>query len=281
MTSVLSTKYHHLIHRWMSLSRRMVSNKTHFGFESVSAEEKSTKVNQVFTSVANSYDLMNDVMSLGIHRYWKREFITRLDPLKGTVLLDMCGGTGDIAHQFITHMRDTFPDDKLFKVIVCDINEEMLKVGQNRAREEWSGSDCQRIEWVLGDAMSLPFEDNSFDAFTVAFGLRNVVHIEKALSEAHRVLKPGAIFSCLEFSQLQNPLFAKFYDFYSFEMIPVFGEIVAKDWKSYQYLVESIRQFPDQNEFKSMIESAGFRFVDYTNLLRGIASIHTGFKNDC
>jgi len=262
----------------MSSTIRMASKSTHFGFESVTTDEKSHKVNQVFTSVAPNYDLMNDVMSLGIHRYWKRELIRKLDPMKGTVLLDMCGGTGDIGQEFVTHMRHRFPNDNQFKVIVCDINQQMLKVGQNRAKLRLSASACDRMEWVSGDAMELPFEDNRFDAYTVGFGIRNVVDIEKALSEAHRVLRRGAMFACLEFSQLQNPLLSKLYDFYSFEMIPVLGEVFAKDWKSYQYLVESIRQFPDQKEFQSMIESAGFGFVEYTNFFGGIAAIHCAYK---
>ncbi|XP_054154477.1 2-methoxy-6-polyprenyl-1,4-benzoquinol methylase, mitochondrial-like [Oppia nitens] len=260
-------------------TKRFDSNKTHFGYQNVTHEEKSQKVHDVFRSVAQKYDLMNDIMSLGIHRYWKRQLIRYLKPLRDTTLLDTCGGTGDIAHEFVTYMRNTYPTENTSKVIVCDINEEMLNVGQSKAKQ-WLPEDSDRIQWVLGDAMALPFDDNSFDAYTVGFGIRNVVDIDKTLSEAHRVLKPGAVFTCLEFSKLQNPLISKIYDLYSFEVIPVLGEILAKDWKSYQYLVESIRQFPPQNQFKSMIESVGFTFVEYINFLDGIATIHIGYKSD-
>jgi ubiquinone/menaquinone biosynthesis methyltransferase len=167
-------------------------------------------VNEVFSQVANKYDLMNDIMSFGVHRYWKRLLIERLNPYCGTKLLDTCGGTGDIAFEFIKEMKRN--DDNLSKVVVCDINEEMLKVGQNRA-QQLGLNDSNLIEWVLGDAMCLPFEDNSFDAYTVGFGIRNVVNIDKALLEANRVLKKGAIFLCLEFSQLKNPLLEKYYRF--------------------------------------------------------------------
>lgn len=227
--------------------------------------------------MANSYDLMNDAMSLGIHRLWKDRLVSHLSPLPGTRLLDMCGGTGDIAFKVVRHMRHKFPKDSHFRVVVADINQEMLNVGQKRSRETL-GSDADRIQWVLADAMDLPFEENSFDAYTVAFGIRNVVDVNQALSEAHRVLKSGGQFSCLEFSQVRNPVLARLYDLYSFEIIPVLGEVLAKDWKSYQYLVESIRRFPDQNEFKQMIRSAGFTLVGVTNLLDGIAAIHTAYK---
>jgi ubiquinone/menaquinone biosynthesis methyltransferase len=160
-------------------------------------------VNEVFSEVANKYDLMNDIMSFGVHRYWKRLLIERLNPYSGTKLLDTCGGTGDIAFEFIKKVKRN--KDNHSKVVVCDINQEMLKVGQNRA-QQLGLNDENLIEWVLGDAMCLPFEDNSFDAYTVGFGIRNVVNIEEALLEANRVLKKGAIFLCLEFSQLKNPL---------------------------------------------------------------------------
>ena len=232
---------------------------------------------EVFSSVANNYDLMNDVMSLGIHRIWKRELIRQLNPIPGTQLLDTCGGTGDVALEFLRHVQQSDPTDNDFKVVVCDINEQMLKVGQNRAKH-LPQSVSNRIEWVLGDAMRLPFGDNTFDAYTVAFGIRNVVDINQALSEAHRVLKSGGQFLCLEFSQMRTPFISRLYDWYSFEIIPVLGEVFAKDWKSYQYLVESIRRFPDQNDFKAMIQSTGFTLVEVTNLLDGIAAIHIGFK---
>jgi ubiquinone/menaquinone biosynthesis methyltransferase len=170
-------------------------------------------VNEVFSEVAEKYDLMNDIMSFGVHRYWKQLLIERLNPYCGTKLLDTCGGTGDIAFEFIKQIKRN--NDNLSKVVVCDINQKMLKVGQNRA-QQLGLNDDKLIEWVLGDAMSLPFEDNSFDAYTVGFGIRNVVNIDKALLEANRVLKKGAIFLCLEFTQLKNPLLDRFSYFQSF-----------------------------------------------------------------
>ncbi|XP_004636312.1 2-methoxy-6-polyprenyl-1,4-benzoquinol methylase, mitochondrial [Octodon degus] len=284
------------------LSQAKQATETHFGFETVSEEEKGGKVYQVFESVAKKYDLMNDMMSLGIHRVWKDMLLWKMNPLPGTQLLDVAGGTGDIAFRFLNYVQEQYQrkqkrqlkaqqnlsweeiakkyqneDDPLggSRVMICDINREMLKVGQKKAFDQGYKAG---LAWVLGDAEELPFDDHKFDIYTIAFGIRNVTHIDQALQEAHRVLKPGGRFLCLEFSQVNNPLISRLYDLYSFQVIPVLGEVVAGDWKSYQYLVESIRKFPSQEEFKEMIEDAGFQKVTYESLTSGIVAIHSAFK---
>ncbi|XP_052611076.1 2-methoxy-6-polyprenyl-1,4-benzoquinol methylase, mitochondrial [Peromyscus californicus insignis] len=285
-----------------SLSQEKRAAETHFGFETVSEEEKGGRVYQVFESVAKKYDVMNDMMSLGIHRAWKDLLIKKMHPLPGTQLLDVAGGTGDIAFRFLRcvqaqHQRkrkrqlraqQNLSWEEIAKkyqneedplggslVTVCDINREMLKVGQQKALDQ---GHTAGLAWVLGDAEELPFDDDKFDVYTIAFGIRNVTHIDRALQEAHRVLKPGGRFLCLEFSQVNDPLVSRLYDLYSFQVIPVIGEVIAGDWKSYQYLVESIRKFPNQEEFKEMIEAAGFQKVTYESLTTGIVAIHSGFK---
>ncbi|KAK3855500.1 hypothetical protein Pcinc_038103 [Petrolisthes cinctipes] len=262
--------------------------ETHFGFETVSEEEKAKKVHGVFENVASKYDVMNDLMSGGIHRVWKDCFMSRLRPTLNTKLLDVAGGTGDIVFRFIRHAGQAEvgagagvvsdhteePSPYPYDITVCDISESMLEVGQSRA--DMLGH--QGIRWVCGDAQNLPFDDDQFDCYTIAFGIRNVVDVETALDEAYRVLKPGGRFMCLEFSQVKNPAVRWAYDQYSFNVIPPLGQVIAGDWKSYQYLVESIRKFPDQETFKEMIEEAGFRNVTYENLTFGVTAIHSGFK---
>lgn len=216
------------------------NEETHFGFERVKASEKPGKVHEVFEKVADSYDLMNDVMSLGIHRIWKDIFMHRLAPIANTRLLDVAGGTGDVAFRFLEYTKN----HKGCHVTICDINSHMLAVGRKRA--EAKNLSPEKIEWRQGDAEALPFENDSFDAYTVAFGIRNCTHLDRVLSEAYRVLKPGGRFLCLEFSQVTNSTFQSVYNQYSFQLIPVFGQILVGDWKPYQYLVESIRQFPNQ-----------------------------------
>lgn len=275
--------------------------ETHFGYENVSESKKAEKVHGVFENVADSYDVMNDLMSGGIHRIWKDHFISTLGPRPNTKLLDVAGGTGDIAFRFIDHVLvksgsnfelpkvspvtpeaatgyiDQDLEDSVaapYEVVICDISEGMLEVGQKRAEEKGLGG----ITWVCGDAQQLPFEDDTFDCYTIAFGIRNVIDVQAALDEAYRVLKPGGRFLCLEFSQVTNPAIKWIYDQYSFQIIPAMGQVVAGDWKSYQYLVESIRKFPPQEEFKEMIEEAGFRRVTFENLTFGVTAIHSGFK---
>jgi len=259
--------------------------KTHFGFETVTEKEKEEKVYEVFHNVAQKYDLMNDVMSCGIHRLWKDHFIGRMAPVPGTRLIDVAGGTGDIAFRFIDYIRNQSSlqqvspsvSPRQSHVTVCDINQAMLDVGKQKAAAR--GLDkTGSMSWVLGNAEELPVEDESYDVYTVAFGIRNMTHIDTVLSEAYRVLRPGGRFMCLEFSEVTNPLLRRAYDAYSFQVLPVMGQVVAGDWKSYQYLVESIRQFPVQEDFKEMIEDANFCNVTYENLLFGVAAIHSGFK---
>lgn len=243
-----------------------------FGFQPVREDERQGLVNQVFAGVAERYDLMNDLMSGGLHRLWKADLITLLNPPRSAApfrLLDVAGGTGDVA------MRATNAGGEGFTAVICDISPEMLGVGRRRVRE--AGLD-HRISLVEGNAEALPFEDNTFDAYTISFGIRNVTHIDKALVEAHRVLKVGGRFLCLEFSECQVPMLDRIYDFHSFEIIPRLGQLAAGAAEPYQYLVESIRKFPNQERFAAMIREAGFDRVQYRNLTGGIAAIHWGWK---
>ncbi|XP_042904606.1 ubiquinone/menaquinone biosynthesis C-methyltransferase UbiE [Parasteatoda tepidariorum] len=244
-----------------------------FGFQAVSPKEKREKVQNTFSSVAEKYDLMNDVMSVGIHRLWKDYFIRTLSPVEGTKLLDVAGGTGDIAFRCLKASSEG-SDATQSHVTVLDFNDKMLSICKKRAEE--SGLENQ-LTCVQGNAEMLPFPDQSFDAYTIAFGIRNVVHIDKALSEAHRVLLPGGRFLCLEFSEVQYPL-NSVYKWYSDEIIPVLGQVIAGEWKSYQYLVESIQKFPKQEEFLSMIKEAGLSCATYENLTGGIVAIHSAYK---
>eukprot|EP00053_Salpingoeca_punica_P018445 m.180778 g.180778 ORF g.180778 m.180778 type:complete len:308 (+) comp17434_c2_seq3:3469-4392(+) len=258
-------------------SSQQQQRQTHFGFQSVPESEKEAMVGKVFRNVAGKYDLMNDVMSVGVHRLWKDHFVQTLDPYPGTRLLDVAGGTGDIALRFLSHARRNpqLLTTQPAHVFVCDINPAMLQEGKKRAE---AAGESEDMTWIAGNAESLPMKDQSVDAYTIAFGIRNVTHIDKALEEAYRVLVPGGRFLCLEFSQVPNTLIRKLYDLYSFQMIPVMGELVAGDMPSYQYLVESIRRFPDQQTFSRMIRDAGFRNVTYENLSLGVVAIHSGFK---
>jgi demethylmenaquinone methyltransferase/2-methoxy-6-polyprenyl-1,4-benzoquinol methylase len=240
-------------------------DKVSFGFEDVAPEEKTRRVGSVFSRVASRYDLMNDVMSGGLHRRWKDMFVRRVAPRRGESILDMAGGTGDIA--FRMTRREA-------QVTVADINQEMLDVGRDRAAK-------QRIEglrWIRQNAEELTFADRSFDAYTIAFGIRNVTDVQAALEEAHRVLKFGGRFFCLEFSTTTWPGFGEVYDRYSMHVVPRLGKIVAQDEESYRYLVESIRRFPPMEEFKGMIVEAGFSQVKAEPVLGGLVAIHSGWK---
>lgn len=241
---------------------------THFGFKTVAENDKAGMVHGVFTNVASKYDIMNDVMSVGIHRVWKDAMMDWLAPRPGQRLLDVAGGTGDISFRFL----DRAPDAS---AVVLDMTESMLIEGRKRAE---AGNLVEKLDWVVGDAMALPFEDNSFDRYTISFGIRNVTRIPDALAEACRVLKPGGRLMVLEFSQLPNDGMQKLYDLYSFNVIPRMGKLIADDAESYQYLVESIRKFPDQDSFADMIKTAGFDNVKYRNLSMGIAALHSGWK---
>ncbi len=240
---------------------------THFGFKTVAEDEKSNLVRAVFDSVAPSYDLMNDLMSLGIHRLWKSEFVNMLKPRPGMTLLDVAGGTGDIAFRAL--------DKGAGHVVVCDINREMLSVGRDRAMDRGL---VEGLSWVVGDAEKLPIEEASVDAYTIAFGLRNVTHIDQALAEARRVLRPGGRFMCLEFSRVVVPLLDRIYDTYSFSVLPWLGDVVAKDAPAYQYLAESIRRFPPQEELAGMMAEAGLSRPAWRNFTGGIAAVHSGWR---
>lgn len=241
---------------------------THFGFQTVPEADKAGMVHGVFTRVANRYDVMNDLMSVGIHRLWKDAMMDWLAPQPGQRLLDVAGGTGDVAFRFLARARTAH-------ATVCDMTESMLVEGRKRAEAENMASS---LDWIVGDAMALPFPDRAFDVYTISFGIRNVTRIADALAEAYRVLKPGGRLMVLEFSQIPNDLMQKAYDLYSFNVIPLMGQIVANDRASYQYLVESIRKFPDQESFAAMIRQAGFGQVKYRNLSMGIAALHSGWK---
>jgi len=241
---------------------------THFGFETVREEEKAGRVQGVFSSVASKYDIMNDVMSVGIHRVWKDAMMDWLAPRPGQKLLDVAGGTGDISFRFLKRAGAGH-------ATVLDLTEPMLIEGRKRAEaEDMSAS----LDWVVGDAMALPFEDNTFDVYTISFGIRNVTRPQEALNEAYRVLRPGGRLMVLEFSQLPNPMMQAAYDAYSFNVIPRMGKLIANDSESYQYLVESIRNFPDQETFLSMVKAAGFENAKFRNMTMGVAALHSGWK---
>ncbi len=243
-------------------------DRTHFGYRTVDTDAKAGLVHGVFSSVAPKYDVMNDVMSLGVHRLWKDAMLDWLAPRPGQRLLDVAGGTGDIAFRFLRRASET-------QAVVCDMTQDMLVTGAKRADAE---ALSDRLTWVVGDAMALPFPDASFDVYTISFGIRNVTRVSDALSEAFRVLRPGSRLMVLEFSQLPNPGLQWAYDRYSFNVIPALGQAIARDRGSYQYLVESIRRFPDQEDFADMIRDAGFDLVKYRNLSMGIAALHSGWK---
>jgi len=239
---------------------------THFGFQTVPEAEKAGRVHGVFSSVASKYDVMNDLMSGGVHRLWKDAMMDWLAPRPGQRLLDVAGGTGDVAFRFLKRAPGA-------TAVVCDMTAAMLEAGKLR-REPEAGF----VDWVEGDAMALPFPDASFDVYTISFGIRNVTRIPDALREAYRVLKPGGRIMVLEFSRIPNAALQWAYDRYSFNVIPAMGKVVTGDRDSYQYLVESIRQFPDQETFAGMIRAAGFGQVKYRNLTMGVAALHSGWK---
>ena len=248
---------------------RNVEKMENFGFKKVSKEEKPQLVNKVFDSVAFRYDLMNDLMSAGLHRLWKDNFIDWLAPRKNTHLLDVAGGTGDIAFRFINRTKNQAA------VTVIDRNENMLKEGKRRSN---AGKVEADLEWVCGDAMKLPFKNEVFDYYTISFGIRNVLDLKKCLSEAFRVLKPGGRIMILEFSKVENQTLNKIYDAFSFNIVPRLGKLIANDAESYQYLVESIRKFPSQEKLANLVTEAGFRQVKYRNLTQGVVAMHSGWK---
>lgn len=236
-----------------------------FGYEDIPADEKEGRVGAIFSNVAAKYDVMNDAMSVGMHRLWKDKFVRRVRPKDGETILDMAGGTGDIAFRMAPSGA---------QITVSDINQDMLDVGIDRAMKQ--GLDG--LVWSRQNAEELSFGDRFFDAYTIAFGIRNVTHIDKALAEAHRVLKFGGRFFCLEFSTTQWPGFAEIYDAYSHKLVPKLGQMIAGDAESYRYLIESIRRFPTMPEFEGMIRAAGFRHTKVEPILGGLVAIHSGWK---
>ena len=241
-----------------------------FGYRTVKSEDKAGMVRDVFDSVAPKYDLMNDLMSLGVHRLWKREMVAAVKPRPMDQILDVAGGTGDIGFALADRLASDAPP-----VTICDINAEMLSVGRDRAFDD---ARMEGVRWVCGNAEALPLPSRMFDVYTIAFGIRNVTDLDAALSEAYRVLGPGGRFVCLEFSKVVLPVLDKIYDTYSFSVLPWLGSQVAGDKDSYQYLAESIRTFPDQQAFKARIESAGFKQASVRNLSGGIAALHMAWR---
>jgi demethylmenaquinone methyltransferase/2-methoxy-6-polyprenyl-1,4-benzoquinol methylase len=243
-----------------------------FGFQEVAEGARQRLVNDVFSAVAERYDLMNDLMSGGLHRLWKDDVIAWLAPPKSARrfdLIDVAGGTGDIARRFLE------TGGAGCAAVLCDINGAMVEVGRRRLTQAGLSG---RVAFAIANAESLPFPDRSFDAYTIAFGIRNVTHIDRALAEAYRVLKPGGRFLCLEFSACEVPLLDRLYDFHAFEIIPRLGALAAGSAEPYRYLVESIRKFPTQEPFAGMVRTAGFGRVSYRNLTGGIAAIHSGWR---
>ena len=242
-----------------------MNDQVSFGYETIDAAEKAGRVGAVFSSVASRYDVMNDAMSAGLHRLWKDQFVRRVKPRPGEQILDMAGGTGDIAFRLASAGA---------RVTVSDINQDMLDVGIERAMDR--GFDD--LVWSRQNAEELTFPDRFFDAYTIAFGIRNVTHIDKALAEAHRVLRFGGRFFCLEFSTVEWPGFKEIYDAYSHHLVPKLGQMIAGDEASYRYLVESIRRFPPMPQFAAMIREAGFAQVKVEPILGGLVAIHSGWK---
>ncbi|MCY3996192.1 MAG: bifunctional demethylmenaquinone methyltransferase/2-methoxy-6-polyprenyl-1,4-benzoquinol methylase UbiE [Rhodobacter sp.] len=241
---------------------------THFGSEVIPESDKAGRVQEVFTSVASRYDLMNDVMSAGIHRIWKGAMMDWLAPRNGQRLLDVAGGTGDVAFRFLRRAPEA-------SAVVCDVNGEMLAAGRGRVEAR---KLADRIDWAVGDATSLPFGNGCFDVCTISFGIRNVTCPADALAEALRVLRTGGRLMVLEFSNLSHEGLRRLYDAYSYNVIPAMGQMIANDRASYRYLVESIRRFPDRESFAGMIRKAGFEQVRYRSLTMGVAALHSGWK---
>jgi demethylmenaquinone methyltransferase/2-methoxy-6-polyprenyl-1,4-benzoquinol methylase len=254
-----------------SLAGESRNGESDFGFRRVPETEKAPLVRAVFDSVAGRYDLMNDLMSGGIHRWWKAEMVAWLNPRPGQRLIDVAGGTGDVACRALPRLMP----DKGGQVIVCDATHQMLETGRARALDD---GILAGIEWLCGDAERLPVADRSCDLYTIAFGLRNVTRIERALAEARRVLKPGGRFLCLEFTPAVTPMLQPLYDLYSFQVLPLLGQIVTGDRDAYAYLVESIRRFPAQSELSELIAAAGLDCIKFRNLTGGVAALHSAWR---
>jgi demethylmenaquinone methyltransferase/2-methoxy-6-polyprenyl-1,4-benzoquinol methylase len=250
---------------------RAPEGETDFGFRRVPEEAKAPLVRGLFDSVAARYDLMNDLMSGGIHRLWKAEMVRWLNPRPGQRLIDVAGGTGDVARRALPRLKPEAGGE----VVICDANLQMIEIGRARALD---AGILAGIEWLCGDAEALPFADRSCDLYTIAFGLRNVTRIDRALAEARRVLKPGGRFLCLEFTPAIAPALQPLYDLYSFQVLPLLGRIVTGDREAYAYLAESIRRFPPQSALSERIEAAGLGQVRYRNLTGGVAALHSAWR---
>jgi len=255
------------------MSDEDTSAHTDFGFRRVPEGQKAPLIRAVFESVAERYDLMNDLMSAGIHRWWKSEMVALLKPRPGQRLLDVAGGTGDIALRVLPHLTQREAAEG--GAVICDVSEAMLAVGRARALDR---GILTGIEWLCADAERLPLADRSVDLYTIGFGLRNVTHIEEALAEARRVLKPGGRFLCLEFTPEITPFLQPLYDLYSFQIVPLLGQVVTGDRDAYAYLVESIRRFPRQSELAEMISRAGLDQVKFRSLTGGVAALHSAWR---
>lgn len=266
-----------------SVQRRLSSfgkETTHFGFKTVPSDEKAKLVEQVFSKVASRYDTMNDLMSGGLHRLWKDHLVSTLGPVRGTTIIDLAGGTGDVTFRILEALKrsPTTDSSEQTRVLVCDINAQMLSEGRRRALERGISVDGVTLDFVQADAEALPFADGSVDAITIAFGLRNVTRTLVALREANRVLRRGGRFLCMEFSQVRNSAIRQAYDAYSFSIIPGLGQLVTGDAQPYSYLVESIRRFPDQEALADLMRQAGMVEVGHDDLLGGVVAVHSGFK---
>lgn len=260
-----------------TFKQQIGEDQVDFGFERVSADEKPKRVRHVFEKVSKRYDLMNDLMSFGVHRLWKDSFIDQLNPRPGKSYLDVAGGTGDISFRIqkrLAHRQSQISPES--HIQICDINEAMIREGRHRSENE--RLDNIRLEWVCGDAEHLPIPDRSIDYFTIAFGIRNVTHIDQVLEEAYRVLRPGGRFMCLEFSDVDIPVIEKIYQAYSFHLLPHIGQVVAGDRAPYDYLVESIEKFPSSDRFWGLIDKAGFERSSVRKLSGGVVAIHSGWR---
>jgi demethylmenaquinone methyltransferase / 2-methoxy-6-polyprenyl-1,4-benzoquinol methylase len=255
------------------MSDEHTNGRTNFGSRRVPEDEKAPLVRAIFDSVAARYDLMNDLMSAGVHRWWKAEMVAQLRPRPGQRLLDVAGGTGDIALRALPRLAQGGAADG--GAVVCDVSKAMLAIGRARALDQ---GILTGIEWLCADAERLPVADRSVDFYTIGFGLRNVTHIDAALAEVRRVLKPGGRFMCLEFTPEITPLLQPLYDIYSFQIVPLLGQVVAGDRDAYSYLVESIRRFPRQSELAEMISGAGLDQVKFRNLTGGVAALHSAWR---
>ena len=254
------------------MANKQKKEQVDFGFKRVAREAKQSMVYDVFSSVAGKYDIMNDAMSFGLHRIWKDKMLSYIQPRNDTKMLDLAGGTGDIGFRYL---KKAYALNLDASVIITDVNEHMLEEGKARAVDQ---NILRNVEWAIVDAQEIPYDDNSFDFVTISFGIRNVTDRDKALTEIFRVLKPGGMFVCMEFSHVDHEILAKCYDLFSFNILPKMGKLIAGDEDSYRYLVESIREFPSREVFMAMMRTAGFESVSCETLSQGVVALYAGVK---